>query len=181
MVLFAIADFKVYPNFNPFGLILVSISVIADAFLPNFQEKIFDHGSSRVEVTYYTNVLCLICMTVFFTFSGDLPKAFAYAFANPHALFLMTIYTFLAYIAITFHMALVKEYGGVTTVLVGNSRKALTIVFSFIMFPKPISYLYVLGGVFVFGSLTAVSYFKEKHNRSLGNGGGGKDKASIQG
>ena len=51
-------------------------------------------------------------MTGAFSASGDLPEAFTYAFANPHALVLMTIYTFLAYIAITFHMALVKEFGG---------------------------------------------------------------------
>ena len=90
----------------------------SDAFLPNYQERIFDHGCTRVELTYYTNVLSLGMMTVFFSATGDLQKASAYAFANPHALLLMTVYTFLAYIAITFHMALVKEYGGVTTVRV---------------------------------------------------------------
>lgn len=53
--------------------------------------------------------MCFFCTT------GDLQTAFSYAFANPHALTLMTIYTFLAYIAITFHMALVQEFGGITT------------------------------------------------------------------
>ena len=108
MVLFALADFAVYPNFDFVGIILVCVSVVADAFLPNFQEKVFDQGSSRIEVTYFTNILCLVFMTIVFTYTGDLPIAFAYATANPHALLLMTIYTFLAYIAITFHMALVK-------------------------------------------------------------------------
>ena len=46
---------------------------------------------------------------------GDLQEATSYALANPHALTLMVIYTFLAYIAITFHMALVQEFGGITT------------------------------------------------------------------
>lgn len=46
---------------------------------------------------------------------GDLQQAFGYAFANPYALTLMVIYTFLAYVAITFHMALVQEFGGITT------------------------------------------------------------------
>ena len=32
------------------GIILVSVSVVADAFLPNFQERVFDQGSSRNEV-----------------------------------------------------------------------------------------------------------------------------------
>ena len=36
---------------------------------------------------------------------------------------------------------------------VGNTRKAMTICLSFVLFPKPMSYLYAAGGVLVFGSL----------------------------
>jgi adenosine 3'-phospho 5'-phosphosulfate transporter B3 len=161
------------------GIALVSLSVVADAFLPNFQEKVFDHGSSRVEVTFFTNILCLIGMSVGFTMTGDLPNAFAYATGNPHAFLLMTIYTFLAYIAITFHMALVKEFGGIVTVLVGNMRKAMTILLSFVLFPKPGSWLYVFGGVFVFGSLVGNAVMKER----LGGGkrDGGRDGGGFGG
>ena len=169
MVLFAAADFQVYPNFDFVGILLVSISVVADAFLPNFQERVFDHGSSRIEVTYFTNILCLMAMTVTFTATGDLQEAFGYALANPNALILMAIYTFLAYIAITFHMALVKEFGGITTVLVGNTRKAITIVLSFILFPKPVSILYALGGIMVFGSLIGNAFMKERVMSSSGS------------
>lgn len=169
MILFAVADFQVYPKFDAIGIILVSISVIADAFLPNFQERVFDHGSSRVEVTFFTNIITLFIMTLAFTPSGDIPKSFSYAMANPHALYLFVIYTFLAYIAITFHMALVKEFGGITTVLVGNTRKAITIVLSFILFPKPMSIFYIYGGVLVFGSLIGNAFMKEKYNSGNGS------------
>lgn len=57
---------------NSPGIVLVSSSVIADAFLPNFQERVFEFGASRVEVTYFTNWLSLILMTVSFTASGDI-------------------------------------------------------------------------------------------------------------
>jgi len=196
MVLFAAADFQVYPNFDFIGthsfcfnnyllssciivsacvgIILVCISVVADAFLPNFQERVFDQGSSRIEVTFFTNILCLTFMSIAFSVTGDIPQAVAYALANPHALYLMTVYTFLAYIAITFHMALVKEFGGIVTVLVGNTRKAVTIVMSFILFPKPMSPLYVWGGLLVFGSLVANAIMKEGY----GSGGGGKKGGS---
>lgn len=167
MVLFAVADFTVSPNFNFLGIILVSISVIADAFLPNFQERVFDHGSSRIEVTYYTNILCLAAMTFFFTLSGDLQEAVSYTLNDNYALMIMTSYTFLAYIAINFHMALVQEFGGIITVLVGNTRKAMTIVLSFIFFPKPSSIYYVFGGVLVFGSLVGNALLKEQAHRNL--------------
>ena len=170
MVLFAVADFKVSPNFNLLGLVLVCVSVVADAFLPNFQEKIFEQGSTRIEVQYFTNILCLGGMTAAFSISGDLQKAFSYAFANPHALWLMSLYTFLAYFAISMHMCLVREFGGVTTVLVGNMRKAITIVMSFVLFPKPLSPLYVYGGILVFGSLCSIAYMKERdRNRQMAN------------
>lgn len=161
MVLFATADFQVYPNFDFIGIILVCISVVADAFLPNFQERVFEQGSSRIEVTYFTNIICLAFMTVAFSLTGDIPSAISYGLANPYALYLMAIYTFLAYIAITFHMALVKEFGGIVTVLVGNTRKAVTICLSFVFFPKPMSPLYIWGGILVFGSLVSNAMVKE--------------------
>jgi adenosine 3'-phospho 5'-phosphosulfate transporter B3 len=195
MVMFAVADFHVYPKFDVIGMhiyiyilfgltikscicmpvnigiVLVCISVVADAFLPNFQERVFDHGSSRIEVTYFTNILTLTAMTAAFTSTGDLQSAFGYVMANPQCLWLMVFYTFLAYIAITLHMILVKEFGGITTVLVGNTRKAITICLSFILFPKPVSVYYAIGGVLVFGSLIGNAFMKEK----LGGGGGKRD------
>ena len=172
MIFFAVADFNVYPEFDFLGIILVCISVVADAFLPNFQERVFDHGSSRIEVTFFTNILTLAGMTMAFTATGDLQEAISYTLANPRALYLMVVYTFLAYIAITFHMALVKEFGGIVTVLVGNTRKAITIVLSFILFPKPLSIYYLFGGILVFGSLIGNAFMKEKYS---GPGGGKKD------
>ena len=80
----------------------------------------------------------------------------------------MSIYTVVAYVAITFHMALVKEFGGITTVLVGNTRKALTIVASFVLFPKPGSWMYVAGGFLVFGSLLGNAYMKEMDKSTRG-------------
>ena len=169
MVLFAVADFEVSPNFNYFGIVMVSVSVVADAFLPNFQERVFEHGSSRVEVTYFTNMLCLIGMTVVFSLTGDLQEAVQYVAADSHVLSLMAFYTFLAYVAITYHMSLVQEFGGIVTVLVGNTRKAITIVLSFLLFPKPTSNLYILGGVLVFGSLIGNAFMKESMHSKTGS------------
>lgn len=147
---------------------MVSVSVVADAFLPNFQERVFEHGSSRVEVTYFTNLLCLIGMTVTFTLTGDLQEAVLYIADDYYALGLMAFYTFLAYVAITFHMSLVQEFGGIVTVLVGNTRKAITIVLSFLLFPKPMSTLYIYGGIMVFGSLIGNAFMKESFMTKAG-------------
>lgn len=59
-------------------------------------------------------------------------------------------------------MTLVHELGSVAAVIVGNARKAFTIVLSFILFPKPFSLLYVFGVVLVFGSIILNVVLKEE-------------------
>lgn len=56
---------------------------------------------------------------------------------------------------------MIKEFGGIATVLIGNARKAMTIILSFILFPKPGSIYYLVGGTLVFGGLTLSAYSKE--------------------
>jgi UAA transporter family len=67
-----------------------------------------------------------------------------------------------------------------TSVLVGNTRKAMTIVLSFILFPKPYNWMYGAGGVLVFGSLIGNALMKEKSSKMSG-GGGKKDGGIISG
>jgi solute carrier family 35 (adenosine 3'-phospho 5'-phosphosulfate transporter), member B3 len=67
-----------------------------------------------------------------------------------------------AYLAVSCHMTLVHELGSVAAVIVGNARKALTIVLSFILFPKPFSIFYVFGVILVFGSVVANVMLKEQ-------------------
>lgn len=73
----------------------------------------------------------------------------------------MIIYTVISYAAISVHMTMIKEFGGIATVIIGNARKAMTIILSFILFPKPGSIYYLLGGALVFGGLTLNAYSKE--------------------
>ena len=56
----------------------------------------------------------------------------------------------------------------------------MTIVLSFLLFPKPVSQLYFWGGLLVFGSLIANAYMKEYYRSpssatgdSTGGGNGG--------
>ena len=65
-------------------------------------------------------------------------------------------------------------------VLVGNTRKAMTIVLSFVLFPKPYNWMYVAGGVLVFGSLVGNALMKEKISR-LSGGSGKKDGGLFSG
>ena len=46
-------------------------------------------------------------------------------------------------------MVMVKMFGALTTVTTTSVRKAVTIIFSFIIFPKPINSVYICGVMFV--------------------------------
>lgn len=92
----------------------------------------------------------------------------------------MCIYTLLAYVAISLHMSMVKQFGSVAAVLVGNARKSMTIVLSFLFFPKPFTSMYIYGGGLVFGGLTVSAYIKSKSKGPKAGGapiGGGPGKA----
>jgi len=160
LVLFAAADWELTPSFHPIGLAFVSLSVCADAILPNAQERLFRMGSSRLEVTFFTNIFTLIAMTITTMLSGDFFGLIAFAKTSYVACLYIGIYTFVAYIAISIHMTVVRRFGGVSAVLVATGRKGMTLVLSFILFPKAFSWFYVVGAILVLGGLLLSSLDK---------------------
>jgi adenosine 3'-phospho 5'-phosphosulfate transporter B3 len=160
LIFFAAADWQLTPSFHPIGLAFVSLSVCADAILPNAQERLFRLGSSRLEVIFYTNIFTLIAMTVTTLLSGDLLGLIDFAKGNRKLLGYMVVYTFIAYIAISLHMNVVKRFGGVAAVVLATGRKGMTLVLSFILFPKSFSWFYVMGALLVLGGLMVSSLAK---------------------
>jgi len=161
LILFAAADWKLTPSFNSWGISLVSLSVVADAILPNAQERLFKLGSSRLEVTMYTNFFTLIAMTFTTILSGDFVAVLKLATSSNELACYLAVYTLISYAAISTFMMIVKTYGGVTAVLLGTTRKAMSIALSFILFPKAFSWMYVAGGACVLGGLTTISLVKQ--------------------
>jgi len=163
LVLFAAADWALAPSFHPIGLAFVTLSVCADAVLPNAQERLFRMGSSRLEVTFYTNIFTLIAMTITTLLSGDLIGLIRFIQVSPDSNRLcnyLMVYTFVAYVAISFHMSVVRRFGGVSAVLLATGRKGMTLILSFIFFPKKFSWLYVIGALLVLGGLLLSSLYK---------------------
>lgn len=78
LITFAAGDWSLSnPQFHPFGLTLVSLSVFADAILPNAQEKLFrTFDASKSEVMFFTNIYTLIVQTCSALLSGDLVGMF---------------------------------------------------------------------------------------------------------
>jgi solute carrier family 35 (adenosine 3'-phospho 5'-phosphosulfate transporter), member B3 len=166
LILFAAADWTLTgPSFHPIGLLLVTTSVVADAFLPNAQERLFRFGSSRLEVTLYTNIFSLVAYTASTMASGDLRGCIALCRSNSQLTLYFSIYTLVAYFAISFHMTVVKRFGGVAAVVVATGRKGLTLILSFVLFPKAFSWFYPAGATLVLGGILVASLFKMNNKK----------------
>ncbi|KAL7451729.1 hypothetical protein ACHAWC_003532, partial [Mediolabrus comicus] len=162
LVLFALADYTLDPmKFDATGLALVSGSVVADAILPNAQERLFRQGSSRLEVTVFSNLFTFLAMAIVTLSNGTLFKFSKIMVQNHTIAFYFGVYTVLSYISISCYMTLVKRFGGVTAVLLTTARKAMTLVLSFLLFPKGFSWLYVHGSLLVLGACMVASVFKK--------------------
>jgi adenosine 3'-phospho 5'-phosphosulfate transporter B3 len=168
LVLFALADYTLDPlKFDITGLVLVSGSVVADAILPNAQECLFRSGSSRLEVTVFSNLFSFVAMTVATLASGTLVQFVKWLHADSTLAFYFATYTLLSYASISCYMTLVKRFGGVQAVLLTTARKAMTLVLSFLLFPKGFSWLYVHGSLLVLGAVMIASIMKKLERNKL--------------
>jgi len=160
LILFTVADMQLAMKLNPIGIILVSLSVVADSIIPNVQEKLFNHGSSRLEVTWYSNIFTLIAMTFSTFVSGDLISFYTFMLSDSILVIYASVYIFLSYVAISLFLQIVKRFGAVTGVLTAAARKVMSLILSFLIFPKEFSWFYVWGSSLVFGGLVATSIIK---------------------
>lgn len=92
LITFAAGDWNLSnPQFDPFGLTLVTMSVFADAILPNAQEKLFKvYDASKSEVMFFTNVFTFMIQTCSAMISGDLVGMFYFMFGQSFSVALQT-------------------------------------------------------------------------------------------
>ena len=135
LIVFSAADWRLTPTFCFVGVALVSLSVVADSITPNLQETLCIGGSSRLEVTLYSNFFTLVAMTVTTVLSGDLMGNVKHAMVDRQLMIYMVIYMSIAYVSILAFMSIVKRFGAVVGVLLSTARKGITLVLSFLQFP----------------------------------------------
>jgi len=166
-------------DFHPIGLGLVSASVVADAIMPNVQQRLFARGEGRADVIFFSNLVVSAWMLASTALSGDLAGALGVAAQDPTCAAYMAVYACVAYVAISFHMSVVQRFGGVVGVLVGNGRKIVTIVISFVAFPKPVTGSYLTGVMLSLGGLAAAVLLRDDAQRR-GGGSDGRPKATEE-
>jgi len=151
LIFFTLADSKVRPNFNLYGVIIICSALIADAAIGNYQEKIMkEHHVPNVEIVFYSFMfgfgfvlLGLLVTNNFFS---------SVEFWNKHPFQTYgygLIFSIFGYLGIDIVLTLIKEYGALICVTVTTCRKAITIILSFTLFSKPFVFDYVWSGLIV--------------------------------
>ncbi|GBP19375.1 Adenosine 3'-phospho 5'-phosphosulfate transporter 2 [Eumeta japonica] len=106
--MFTLADSKTSPNFDFLGVVIISMALLCDAVIGNVQEKAMKQfKASNNEVNPMTMYVNIFLLSV----SG--------------------------YMGLQAVLGLVRLSGAPVAVTVTTMRKALSIVFSFLLFSKP--------------------------------------------
>jgi len=149
----ALGESSVSLDFHPLGLALSFVQLFLAALQGNLQERILkDHDVSISESMLFTNGIGACFVFAVIALNGELRPATAYFASSPTALALLLVrsVTFLA--GAIAYSALTKEFGAGASTAVGTARKSLTVLLSFVLFPKRFHVNYVFGVVAFFAA-----------------------------
>mmetsp|Transcript_16428 Transcript_16428/g.20516 ORF Transcript_16428/g.20516 Transcript_16428/m.20516 type:complete len:395 (-) Transcript_16428:21-1205(-) len=134
-----------------FGPMLLVVSTSLDSIVPNLQERLLQrYGVPTIQMIFLSNIFMFIILVTYTFFSGELLSALKYCHNHIRVLLVLTMQSFCAYCGLRCYLTVIRRHGGVAGVLLGNARKIMTIILSFIIFSKPCHTLHCVGLSFIF-------------------------------
>ena len=147
------------------GVGMLITSILAEALMVNYQKKMFlNKSSSPIEMSLYVSsfgaVLLLVGIAFLSSEFQDAIKFMAHGHMECHFYALtFSVFGFGGMIGV---LSLLTLTDPLFVGLIVTARKALTLVFSFLIFPKPITLQHMAGSVLVFGSLFLHVYISHR-------------------
>ena len=170
-------------NTSSFGILLLSISIICDALVPNLQQRLMtssslqgvlperkniersslssSEGLSAQAVMTNVNAVGFAMVLSYMVGSGAFVGVIAASIAHPRLLFLLVSLGGGLSTAVLAYTKLIKSSGSVVAVATSTLRKVVTVVLSYVFFPKPLSTLHVFSGLLVLAGIL-ISAFRKK-------------------
>uniref|UniRef100_A0A1E1WA90 Adenosine 3'-phospho 5'-phosphosulfate transporter 2 n=1 Tax=Pectinophora gossypiella TaxID=13191 RepID=A0A1E1WA90_PECGO len=163
LTMFTLADSKTSPNFDVFGVLIISLALLCDAIIGNLQEKAMkQYQASNNEVVFYSYAIACVYLVVITACSGIMTKGIQYCAETP-----LKTYTNIFLLSVTGYMGLqavltlVRICGATVAVTVTTMRKAFSIIISFLLFSKPFVFQYVWSGMLVALAIYLNHYSKQ--------------------
>jgi len=162
-ILFSLGDSTAAPMINgSVGIIIVLLSLVADALHSNTQEQLLkQHQASILEAMLYTNIFASVMCWFWVMVSGELWPAMTYCNAFPIAYVLFVVRAAVIYLGVLCFVLMINAFGVVHATAITTVRKILTIIISFILFPKPITSRHVWGFI-IFSAGISLSIWDKK-------------------
>lgn len=145
------------------GVFLIACALASDSISANLQEKILQQGGqSPLELVFYSHAIGSIYLLLVCMITGQLTGAIAFCLRNPAALLIMLAYCILCFIGVQFVHTMTKLYGILATLTATSTRKVLSILISYLIFPKPFLFSHFLAIVLVFTGVFLRIYNKNR-------------------
>eukprot|EP01102_Stenamoeba_stenopodia_P009449 TRINITY_DN2784_c0_g1_i5.p1 TRINITY_DN2784_c0_g1~~TRINITY_DN2784_c0_g1_i5.p1 ORF type:complete len:394 (-),score=57.25 TRINITY_DN2784_c0_g1_i5:80-1261(-) len=161
LVFFTLGDVAAHISFNPTGVLFVLASLVLNSLEVNIQEKLLhQYAVHRNEMMLYNSFFSMLIMSVILFVIGEMSQAIEYLVTDPVNGLYLAISAAISSFGLMFVLSLVKLTSAVTVAIVTSLRKAFTIAISFLLYSKPWSWKYLIGGIFL-----AIGTVWEIHSR----------------
>ncbi|KAF3448481.1 hypothetical protein FNV43_RR09194 [Rhamnella rubrinervis] len=141
LILFTLADAHTSPNFSMMGVVMISGSLVMDAFLGNLQEAIFTMNpeTTQMEMLFCSTVVGLPFLVPPMILTGELFRAWSSCSEHPYVYGVLVFEAMATYVGQVSVLSLIALFGAATTAMITTARKAVTLLLSYMIFTKPLT------------------------------------------
>lgn len=156
------------------GVVLLTISIFCDAIVPNLQKILMSpheelphskskaDGLSATELMVNTNAVGFASVLCYMFITNQLMSAVETAILRPRLILYLVLVGVGLSTAVLAYTKLIQTTDSVVAVTVATMRKVVTVILSYIVFPKPLSAVHVVSGLLVLSGVALGSFTKER-------------------
>ncbi|XP_003374445.1 putative thrombospondin type 1 domain protein [Trichinella spiralis] len=150
LIMFSLADAAVNPEFNSTGFLCVGMALFSDAVIGNLQEASMRmYAPENNEIMAYTYSIAFLYSAFFTALNGNLIAGISFTLKNPLIMRDMLLFAVCSYFGVQVILTLINGFDALVAITVTTFRKVITVCLSFILFSKPFTYRYLLGGIVI--------------------------------
>uniref|UniRef100_A0A7S2ERW2 Sugar phosphate transporter domain-containing protein n=1 Tax=Ditylum brightwellii TaxID=49249 RepID=A0A7S2ERW2_9STRA len=149
-------------NNSAFGIAMLVISILCDALVPNIQKRIMSKGLSAAGLMVNTNAVGFSVLLFAMSVSGMLADTVEAAIERPELLIYLIGVGMCMGMAVLAYTRLIKSSGPVVAVATATLRKIVTVLLSYIIFPKPLLPIHAFSSLLVFVGILVNTYCRKR-------------------
>ncbi|KAH9593304.1 UAA transporter [Trypanosoma melophagium] len=137
------------------GVAGIVVALVCDAFMYLGEEKycFMAHNATHDEVQCYVLLLSTLNGLVSLILSGGVGESFFFVQSHPVFFLLLLLSSMCNYGGTFFLLRIISEFNSSTATVVTSVRKVITVLFSYVVYPKPFGVAHFTGVLLVVGGI----------------------------